>query len=194
MIFGIFLSIKINGQGCSSVAIVPNSSVNQVVIFDDFTSYNSGITINSVARIRITVEGGQVSPNICTWSLQMFIENNSGAGTPVDEWEELTSYGNGSASNPEISALEIRVRNACATSPSDNIFQSFDTTTEILDIIEPMLPLTTAGSCTQHVNGPGSYLTNYDEFTFDIDIRLNPSYQYNPGIYNLNIRFRLEEN
>jgi hypothetical protein len=44
------------------------------------------------------------------------------------------------------------------------------------------------------VNGPGSYLTNYDEFNFDIDIRLRPGARFNPGIYNLNIRFRLEEN
>jgi hypothetical protein len=179
---------------CGSVALVPNSSVNQVVVFDDFTKYNGGVTINSVVRLRITVEDQTVPDPMCSWNLRMFVENNSGAGTPVDEWEELTTYGNGNASNPEISALQIRVRNACATSPIDNTFQNFSTTADILDIIAPMLPVTPAGSCTQNVNGPGSYLTNYDEFTFDIDIRLNPGFQYNPGIYNLNIRFRLEEN
>ena len=57
-----------------------------------------------------------------------------------------------------------------------------------------MLPITPAGSCSQNVNGPGSYLTNYDEFNFDIDIRINPEFNFNPGIFNLNIRFRLEEN
>jgi len=179
---------------CGSVAIVPSASVNQVVIFDDFTRYNGGVTINSVTRIRITVEDQTVPDPLCSWNLRMFIENNSGAGTPVDEWEELTTYGNGNAGNPEISALQIRVRNACSTSPSDNTFQSFSTTADVLDIIAQMLPVTPAGSCTQNVNGPGSYLTNYDEFTFDIDIRLNPGFQYNPGIFNLNIRFRLEEN
>ena len=179
---------------CGSVALVPNSSVNQVVVFDDFTRYNGGITINSVTRLRIIVEDQTVPDPLCSWSLRMFIENNSGAGTPVDEWEELTTYGNGNAGNPELSALQIRVRNTCATSPSDNTFQSFSTTSDVLDIIAQMLPVTPAGSCTQNVNGPGSYLTNFDEFTFDIDIRLNPGFQYNPGIYNLNIRFRLEEN
>ena len=179
---------------CGSVAIVPNSSVNQVVVFDDFTRYNGGITINSVTRIRITVEDQTVPDPLCSWNLRMFIENNSGAGTPADEWEELASYGNQNGDNPKLSALQIRVRNACATSPADNAFQSFSTTADILDIIAQMLPVTPAGSCTQNVNGPGSYLTNFDEFTFDIDIRLNPGFQYNPGIYNLNIRFRLEEN
>jgi len=41
---------------CGSVSIVPNSSVNQIVVFDDFTKYNGGITINSVTRLRIKVE------------------------------------------------------------------------------------------------------------------------------------------
>jgi len=179
---------------CGTVAIVPNSSVNQVIVFDDFTKYNGGVTINSVTRLRITVEDKTIPDPLCSWNLRMFIENNSGAGTPVDEWEELTTYGNGNAENPKISALQIRVRNACATSPADNTFQNFNTTADILDIIAQMLPVTPAGTCTQNVNGPGSYLTNFDEFTFDIDIRLNPGFQYNPGIYNLNIRFRLEEN
>jgi hypothetical protein len=191
------LFFSLNGKAqvhCGSVEIVPNSSVNQVVVFDDFNRYNGGITINSVTRIRITVEDKTVPDPLCSWNLRMFIENNSGAGTPVDEWEELTTYGNQNADNPKLSALQIRVRNSCATSPSDNTFQSFSTTADVLDIIAQMLPLTPAGSCTQNVNGPGSYLSNFDEFTFDIDLRLNPGFQYNPGIYNLNIRFRLEEN
>ena len=179
---------------CGLVSIVPNSSVNQIVIFDDFTKYNGGVTINSVTRIRVTVEDKTVIDPLCSWNLRMFIENNSGAGTPVDEWEELATYGNGNGENPKIDALQIRVRNSCSTSPSDNTFRSFNDTSDILDIIEQMLPVTTAGSCTQNVNGPGSYNINFDEFNFDIDIRINPGFQYNPGIFNLNIRFRLEEN
>tara|TARA_R110001632_G_scaffold90844_4_gene194975 strand:- start:18558 stop:19172 length:615 start_codon:yes stop_codon:yes gene_type:complete len=179
---------------CGLVSIVPNSSVNQIVIFDDFTRYNGGVTINSVTRLRVTVEDKTVVDPLCSWSLRIFIENNSGAGTPLDEWEELTRYGNGNGENPKISALQIRVRNACATSTSDNIFRSFNDTSDILDIIEQMLPITPASSCSPGVNGPGSYQTNFDEFNFDIDIRINPGFQYNPGIFNLNIRFRLEEN
>lgn len=179
---------------CGSVAIVPNSSINQLAVFDDFTSYNAGAILNGVAKIRIVVEDKTVVDPLCSWNLRMYIENNSGAGTPIDEWEELTLYGNGNAENPKISDLQIRVRNSCSTSPSDNVFRSFTDTTDILDIIEPLLPVTPAGSCSQNVNGPGSYLTNFDEFNFDIDIRIRPGFNYNPGIFNLNIRFRLEEN
>ena len=179
---------------CGSVSIVPNSSVNQIVVFDDFTKYNAGITINSVARLRIKVENKTIPDPLCSWNLKMYIENNSGAGTPINQWEEVTNYGNGNGRNPKIKFLEIRVRNICSTSPADNTFRRFQNTNDILDIISDMLPIIPAGSCSQNVNGAGSYLTNYDEFNFDIDIRLRPGVRFNPGIFNLNIRFRLEEN
>ena len=179
---------------CGSVSIVPNSSVNQIVVFDDFTKYNAGITINSVARLRIKVENKTIPDPLCSWNLKMYIENNSGAGTPINQWEEVTNYGNGNGRNPKIRFLEIRVRNICSTSPADNTFRRFQNTNDILDIISDMLPIIPAGSCSQNVNGTGSYLTNYDEFNFDIDIRLRPGVRFNPGIFNLNIRFRLEEN
>lgn len=179
---------------CGSVSIVPNSSVNQIVVFDDFTKYNAGITINSVARLRIKVENKTIPDPLCSWNLKMYIENNSGAGTPINQWEEVTNYGNGNGRNPKIRFLEIRVRNICSTSPADNTFRRFQNTNDILDIISDMLPIIPAGICSQNVNGAGSYLTNYDEFNFDIDIRLRPGVRFNPGIFNLNIRFRLEEN
>lgn len=179
---------------CGSVEIVPNTSVNAFMIFDDFTKYQGGITLQSVARIRIKVEDKTVVDPLCSWSLRMFIDNNSGVGTPPTEWEELNLYGSGNGQNPLLSALEIRVRNSCRTSPSDGVFRSFTNTSDILDIIEQMLPVTPAGSCAQNINGAGSYLTNYDEFNFDIDVRVKPDFQYNPGIFKLNIRFRLEEN
>ena len=179
---------------CGSVSIVPNSSVNQIVVFDDFTKYNGGITINSVTRLRIKVEDKTIADPLCSWNLKMYIENNSGAGTPIDQWEELMLYGNGDSNNPKINVLQFRVRNICSTSQGDNTFRSFQDTNDILDIIFDTMTIIPAGSCTPNVNGPGSYLTNYDEFNFDIDIRINPGFNFNPGIFNLNIRFRLEEN
>ena len=179
---------------CGSVSIIPNSSVNQIVVFDDFTKYNGGITINSVTRLRIKVEDKTIPDPLCSWNLKMYIENNSGAGTNINQWEEIATYGNGNGINPRIRFLQVRVRNICSTSPADNTFIRFQNTNDILDIISDMLPITLAGSCSQNVNGPGSYLTNYDEFNFDIDIRINPGFNFKPGIFNLNIRFRLEEN
>ncbi|TVZ57360.1 hypothetical protein OD91_2681 [Lutibacter sp. Hel_I_33_5] len=179
---------------CGDVSITPDTTVNSLMVFDNFTNYQSGITINSVTRIRVTVEDKNTPDPLCSWSLRMFIDNNSGAGTPPTEWEEITTYGNGNGQNPLINSLEIRVRNSCTTSPSDGIYRSFTDANDILDIIEQMLPVTPAGSCTDNINGAGSYLTNYNEFNFNVDIRFKPDFSFNPGIFKLNIRFLLSEN
>ncbi|MCB9174925.1 MAG: hypothetical protein H6589_09975 [Flavobacteriales bacterium] len=190
-----FVSFALEAQiHCGLVEITPNTTVNSLMTFDNFTSYNGGIVINSVARVRVKVEDKAIPDPLCSWSLTMIISNNPGAGTPAGEWEELNQYGSGLGTNPPITALEIRVRNSCSTSPIDGVFQTFTNDGDIIDIIAALLPITPAGSCALNVNGPGSYLTNYDEFNFDIDVRVKPNFTYNPGIYQLNIKFHLEEN
>ena len=179
---------------CGTVDLVPNTSVNELATFDDFSYYQAGYNINSVARVRVQVTDQSPVDVACSWSLVMTIENNPGAGTPINEWEELALYGNGLNLNPTIDMLEVRVRNTCATSPIDGTFQSFNNNGDIIDIIAAMLPVTPSGSCSTNVNGPGNYLTNYSEYNFDIDIRLKPTLGINPGIFQLNIKFTLTEN
>ncbi len=179
---------------CGLVEIEQNTSVNSLLTFDSFSRYTGGFTINGVAKIKVRVENKAVIDPLCSWSLIMTIENNPSAGTPADEWEELNLYGTGGGQNPTVDALEIRVRNNCGTSPMDGFYSTFNNHMDILDIIAPMLPVTPSGTCTLNTNGPGSYLTNYDEFNFTIDIRVKPGYDFNPGIFQLNIKFRLEEN
>lgn len=193
---GVLLLVKPSfGQlHCGTVDIVPNTSVNELLTFDSFSQYQGGIIINSVARIRVRVTDQAVPDPLCSWHLYMIVDNNPGGGTPINEWEELTQYGNGLNINPPINSLEIRVRNGCQTSPIDGVFQTFTNNGDIIDIIAQMLLITPAGSCAPNVNGPGDYLTNYNEYNFDIDVRVKPSFQFNPGIYQLNVKFHLEEN
>ncbi|MCB9361477.1 MAG: hypothetical protein H6587_00350 [Flavobacteriales bacterium] len=190
-----FSVIELKAQiHCGLVEIVPNTTVNSLLTFDNFTSYGGGMIMNSVAKIRIRVQDKAVVDPLCSWSLIMIVDNNPGGGTPANEWEELLQYGSGSGVNPPITEMEVRVRNSCSTSPIDGVFQAFTNNGDIIDIITPLLPVTPAGSCALNVNGPGDYLSNYDEFNFDIDIRVTPNFNYNPGIYQLNVRFHLEEN
>ena len=188
-------TIKLSAQlHCGLVEFVPNTSVSNILTFDSTAKYQGGITISGAARLKIRVDNQAVPDPLCSWNLTMFIDNNPGAGTPNTEWEQLALYGNGLGNNPLIESLEIRIRNACSTSPADGLFQKFTTNTDIIDIIAPLLPITPAGSCTDNVNGPGNYITNYNEFHFDIDIRVTPKFAFNPGIFQLSIRFHLEEN
>jgi hypothetical protein len=184
---------------CGLVELVPNTSINELLTFDEFSKYQGGMIINSVAKVRVRVEDKAIVDPLCSWSLTMQINNNPGAGTPITEWEELTQYGNGLNNNPSIDYLEVRVRNSCQTSPIDGTFQTFTNNGDLIDIIAAFIPvtppdITPAGTCAVGVNGPGSYLANYNEFNFDIDVRVKPDFTLNPGIFQLNITFHLEEN
>ena len=179
---------------CGLVQIEPNSSVNAMMTFDSFTKYQGGYVINGVARIKVRVEDKAVIDPLCSWNLIMTIDNNPAAGTPISEWESLNQYGSGLGQNPTIDALEIRVRNSCGTSPIDGMFTTFTNNMDVIDIIAPMLPVTPSGTCALNTNGPGSYLSHYDEFNFTIDVRVRPGFRFDPGIFQLNIKFRLEEN
>lgn len=178
---------------CGSVSIDPNTAATANLVFDTFSDYQGGVTINSVATVRVRVEDQAIPDPDCRWFLYMEVYNNPGAGTPAGEWETLFQYGAGTAPTPDIDILQVRVRNACQTAPIDGVFQNFNNDGDILDIIADLLPLTPAGSCAQNVNGPGDYLTNYNEYTFTIDIRVTPGFLFSPGIYELGVKFHLEE-
>jgi len=196
-IVGLFLSLvlPISAQiHCGNVELSVDGSTNAMLSFDDFSKYNGGVTLNNALTLRVRVDHQAIPDPDCSWFLNMEVFNNPGSGTPVDEWEELLQYGSGSSNNPSLDILEVRVRNSCATSPINGSFQTFTNNGDIMDIIQSMLPVTPAGSCTTNVNGPGNFNTNYDEFAFTIDIRVRPALDYNPGIYEMSVRFHLEEN
>lgn len=196
LIFLIFLLTigMLRGQvHCGSVSFEPNTPVNADFVFDSFRNYDAGITINNVATLRLRIEDQAIPDPDCRWFLHMMIDNNPGGGTASDEWETLATYGNGTAPKPTLDIFQIRLRNNCQTSPIDGIFQDFSNNGDIIDIISDLLPLTPAGACTTNVNGPGDYLNNYNEYNFTVDIRVRPGYDFSPGVYELNVRFRLEE-
>lgn len=178
---------------CGSVNFEPNTPVSANMTFDSFSQYETGVTINNVATLRIRVEDQAIPDPDCRWFLTMEVDNSPGSGTASTDWETLTTYGAGTAPTPTLDIMEVRVRNACQTSPIDGVFQSFTDHGDLYDIIADLLPTTTAGSCTSNVNGPGNYLTNYNEFTFALDIRVRPGYTFSPGVYEVSIRFHLEE-
>ncbi len=178
---------------CGSVDFTPNTPITVNFTYDSFSEYLGGITINNIGRLQIVVEDQAVPDPDCRWFLTMEVSNNPGAGTPATEWEELASYGTGTGSNPTIDIFEIRVRNACETSPINGVYQTFNSDGDITDIIANGLARNDAGNCNLNVNGPGSYLTNFNEYTFSIDVRVRPDFVFDPGVYELSVRFHIEE-
>lgn len=178
---------------CADVEIVPNTGLQTDMVFDSFNKYIAGITQHGIAKIKIKVDD-QVPPNPdCKWMLTMSAENNPSSGAAADEWETLASYGTGNSNHPKIEILEVRVTNGCSTSPIDGVYNNFTLTGDFIEIIENTGIRIDAGSCVTNVNGPGNYLANYEEFNFQIDFRITPGLDTNPGIYQLQIKFELTE-
>lgn len=178
---------------CADVKIVPNTGEQADFVFDSFSKYIAGITFHGIAKIDIKVDD-QVPPNPdCKWILWMSVENNPSSGTAANEWETLTTYGTGSSDVPKIEILEVRVTNNCATSPVDGVYQNFVQSGDIIEIIENTGIRIDAGSCTTNVNGPGNYQLNYSEFHFQIDFRIIPGFDFDPGMYQLQVKFHLSE-
>jgi len=178
---------------CADVEIVPNTGEQVDYVFDSFSKYIAGVTYHGIANVNIKVDD-QAPPNPgCKWMLTMTVENNPSSGAPATAWETLSTYGAGSGSPAQIDILEVRVTNICNTSPIDGIYQTFIQTGDFIEIIENTGIRIDAGSCTTNVNGPGNYLMNYDEFHFQIDFRIVPTFNFDPGIYQLQLKFALVE-
>lgn len=178
---------------CADVEIVSAAGDQADFTFDSFSKYIAGITFHGIANVNVKVEDQLPANPNCKWALAMTVENNPSSGTPADEWESLITYGSGNASPATIEILEVRITNGCSTSPIDGVYQNFTLAGDYIDIIENTGVRINAGSCITNVNGPGSYLSNYDEFHFQIDFRITPGFNFNPGIYQLQVKFELVE-
>jgi hypothetical protein len=166
-----------------------SGNTNHDFIFDSFSKYINGITVSGATQLRLTVVPNNAS---CKWKLRVYVDNNPSAATPVNQWETLSNYG-GSGNPPLIDLLEVKIYNGCNTPINSGVFQTFTPVNgSFIDIIKDIV-IVPAGSCTSNVNGAGSYLTNYKEYSFMIDYRIKPGLVYIAGGYQLSLRFCLVE-
>jgi hypothetical protein len=178
-----------NCQGVPSSEMIQTGNGNVDFTFDTFSKYKAGITQSGTTQLRLKVLPNNAS---CKWSLRVFIENNPGSGTPVDQWEKLTNYGTGTAA-PTLDLLAIKIYNGCGTPISNGLYQHFAAVNgAYIDIINDAT-LIPQGTCGTNVNGAGSYLTSPNEYTFIVDYRIVPGLVYTPGTYQITLHFCLVE-
>ncbi|MAZ38123.1 MAG: hypothetical protein CL842_11790 [Crocinitomicaceae bacterium] len=189
--FQLFFLVGYSQIHCGSVDFVTNSPVSLNLPFTSFSDYASGVTIIGAATLKLSVSDKAIVDPDCRWRMEMQIENGSAIG---NDWETLVQFGSGVAPNPTLNILEVRISNNCATGIANGIFtKPFTSTLDIQDIIAASAATIAAGSCTPGVNGPGNYLENYDEYTFRVDVRVKPGLIFSPGIYQVNLKFHIEE-
>ena len=181
--------VTANCQGVPFSELIQSTSGNVDFTFDDFSKYRSGITQSGTTMLRLKVLPNNAS---CKWALRVYIENNPGAGTPVNEWESLSSYGSGTTP-PTLDLLAFKVYNGCGTPINNSVYQNFSPVNgSYIDIVNDAT-LIPAGSCTSNVNGAGTYLSNPNEYSFMIDYRIVPGLNFTPGVYQLVLHFCLVE-
>ena len=193
--FQFFFLVSYSQIHCGSVDFVDDSPVSLNLQFTSFSDYVSGVTIIGAATLKLSISDKAIVDPDCRWFLRMEIENNPGSGTLTTDWETLVQFGSGVAPEPTLDILEVRISNNCATGIANGIFtKPFTSTLNIQDIIAASATTIAAGSCPNPgANGPGNYLENYGEYTFRLDVRVNPSYIFSPGIYQVNLKFHIEE-
>ncbi len=186
--------INLKAQHCDAVSVSMPTVSNVDFTFDTFAKYIGGITQNGATLIRVNVSNSINFDPDCRWRLSVIVDNNPLAGTPPNEWETLTNY-TSSGTPPQIDALEIRIRNACNTPLTGAAFVNLlSNHADAFDIIDFNGGVTIpAGSCITNVNGPGSYLTNYNEYNFTIDYRITPGLSLRSGIYQISLKFLIIE-
>ncbi len=178
-------------------AIIMDTQPNKEFYFDSFGKYAGGITYNGSTILKVKVAA---NPSLtCQWKLVMIVSNGGSLVTPVSsEWETLVNYGFGTSSNkPTIDFLQVRVSNGCATPQNSGIWQQFNPADgDVIDIINPnsLTPAGASTACGGETNGVGTYLgVDYNEFSFTVDYRIVPNLSFNPGRYELSIKFCLVE-
>jgi hypothetical protein len=178
-------------------------------VFDSFSKYMSGITINggTILKLVITDDTSTVpvpKTGICDFKLCMSVNNIFQTTPPSDEWNTLDSYGTGnSAPKPPLEIFKIRVDNACHTPRNHGAWQYFENHNETKAIIDNSgsLSLSAGGACANasEANGVGSYLgQHFDKLYFNIDYQIVPritggALNFSPGIYQLSIKYCLTE-
>ena len=160
--------------------------------FSDMQKYVAGITHSGSTQLRLKID--EIIAGDCKWRLMMYIDNNG--YLPNNEWEPLTFYGS-SGTAPQLNLIQVKVYNGCGTPLNSGVYQIFagNVNYALLEIIPALSdPRNLPGTCSgTQVNAPGSYLTDYNEYNFNIDYRILPGYSLRPGAYQIKINFCLVE-
>ncbi len=189
LLFGLH---PLQAQFCDEVRLSVSSSANVDFSFDTFGEYMAGITQNGSTKLKVAVSNSLNNNPSCRWNLVILVENASATTAPT-EWEQLQSNST-SGTAPQIDMLQLRIRNNCNTSLTGNQFFNVPTTTGTPIIVISNNGITTpAGSCTTNVNGPGNSITNYNEYSFDIDYRIVPTNGVRSGVFQLKVKYLLTE-
>jgi hypothetical protein len=151
------------------------TSPNIEFVFDAISDYENGITIYNAFELNILATGTD-------WDLYV------GAKTAaVGTWNQNAQYSLAGVL-PPVSILQMQVRNNSNTPLTSGFFGLTDISTPTYIIgsaaADPQITCPNNGT-----NAPGSYLVDPNCYTFKIDLKIQPGFDYRPGMYSLEIEY-----
>jgi len=159
-----------------SVAFALKTSPNIDFDFNTINKYINGITIMNAFTLNIEATGTQ-------WDLYV-----GATTTTVGMWDVTSTYST-TGSPPPISILELQFRNNSSTSLQSGFFSLTDISVPTYIIGSAAAPDFAINCPNQGTNQAGSYLTQPNCYTFDIDLRIVPGLNYQSGLYELRIDY-----
>jgi hypothetical protein len=103
-------------------------------------------------------------------------------------WNVNSTYSS-SGALPQINILEMQFRNNSSTSLQSGFFSLTDISAPTYIIGSSAAPDLAVSCPNQGTNTSGSYLTQPNCFTFDIDLRIIPGLTHQAGVYELRIDY-----
>jgi hypothetical protein len=169
---------QLNSFGQTLSFGISSASSNLSFDFNTIQKYKTGITFYNAYELLVDVSGSQ-------WDLYV------GATTTSSGYFDVVSTYSTTGTTPPISILQMQFRNSNNTSLMSGFFPITDINNPTYIIGTSSSPDLTITSPNAGTNVSGSYLSNPGSYKFNVDIKIDPGFAYQAGLYTLRIDYVL---
>lgn len=177
LVFLLFSTIPLFSQ---SVSFEAKTSPDVDFIFNSVQDYETGIVKMNAVTLNVSVSG-------TNWDMYVGAET-----TNAGLWDVESTYSS-NGSTPTVDIVELRFRNASNTSQQNGYFSLKDIASPTYIIGSPSAPDPSINCPDTGTNTPGDYLSEPSCYEFKVDMRINPDYSMQAGLYTLNIKYVIVE-
>ena len=174
----IILVMALNSQAQSVSFGISSMSSNLSFDFNTIQKYKTGITYYNAFELLVDVSGTQ-------WDLYV------GATTTSTGYFDVVSTYSTNGTTPPISILQMQLRNSHNTPLMTGFFPITDIATPTYIIGTSSAPDLTINCKDPGTNVAGSYLSNPGCYKFNVDMKINPGFSFQSGLYTLRIDYVL---
>ncbi|MFO8054613.1 MAG: hypothetical protein R6U19_05550 [Bacteroidales bacterium] len=163
-----------------SVSFEAKTTPDLDFVFNTVQDYQTGIVKMNAVSLNVSVSG-------TNWDMYVGSET-----TNAGFWDVVSTYSY-SGSAPTADIIELRFRNANNTSQQNGFFSLTDIASPTYIIGSPSAPDPSIYCPNTGTNTAGDYLTEPSCYEFNVDIRINPDYSFQAGLYTLTIKYVIIE-